>query len=306
MKKTGVMFGLNYRDQSCELGGCINDVVLMAELLMKKYGYSEIKVFTDDTPVKPTKKTILEEITKLVAQSGQYSEIFIHYSGHGGQVSDLGSDESDGCDEIIFPLDFRTAGIIKDDDLNKIIAKSKCDVRAVFDSCHSGTILDLCFQVRYGSEKPTLTVNNAPFLNNGNKKIICVSGSIDSEVSYDAYNKVNGKAMGALTSALYNFLNSGRPAIISDMMLFVRSDLYDKGLPQKPIVSSDDVISPSDFFLTTGPPKPVQNAQKPNKNSKPGRRDINIEAPEFSENPYQNRYSHLISLVVNKKFAILK
>lgn len=37
-------------------------------------------------------------------------------SGHGGQTQDLDGDEDDGYDEVIYPLDFKTAGHITDDD----------------------------------------------------------------------------------------------------------------------------------------------------------------------------------------------
>lgn len=44
---------------------------------------------------------------------------FFHYSGHGGRVSDIHSDEDDSFDETIYPLDFDQfegeSGQIKDD-----------------------------------------------------------------------------------------------------------------------------------------------------------------------------------------------
>jgi hypothetical protein len=40
----------------------------------------------------------------------------IYSSGHGGQTADLDGDEDDGFDEVIYPLDFKQAGHIVDDD----------------------------------------------------------------------------------------------------------------------------------------------------------------------------------------------
>lgn len=37
-------------------------------------------------------------------------------SGHGGQTPDLDGDEDDGYDEVIYPLDFKQAGHIVDDE----------------------------------------------------------------------------------------------------------------------------------------------------------------------------------------------
>ena len=41
--------------------------------------------------------------------------------GHGGQTKDLDGDEDDGYDEVIYPVDFRTAGHIVDDEMHRIM-----------------------------------------------------------------------------------------------------------------------------------------------------------------------------------------
>ena len=43
------------------------------------------------------------------------------HPGHGGQTKDQDGDEDDGYDEVIYPVDFRTAGHIVDDDMHKIM-----------------------------------------------------------------------------------------------------------------------------------------------------------------------------------------
>lgn len=66
--------------------------------------------------------------------------------GHGGQTEDLDGDEDDGFDEVIYPVDFRQTSHIVDDDLHNIVVKPlQPGVRltAIFDSCHSGSVLDL-------------------------------------------------------------------------------------------------------------------------------------------------------------------
>jgi len=94
----------------------------------------------------PTKANILRAMHWLVKDSQPNDSLFFHYSGHGGQTKDLDGDEDDGYDEVIYPVDFRTAGHIVDDDMHAIMVKNlKGGVRltAIFDSCHSGSALDL-------------------------------------------------------------------------------------------------------------------------------------------------------------------
>lgn len=58
----------------------------------------------------------------------------------------MDGDEDDGYDEVIYPVDFRTNGHIVDDLMHDILVKPlQPGVRltAIFDSCHSGSALDL-------------------------------------------------------------------------------------------------------------------------------------------------------------------
>ncbi|GES94302.1 peptidase C14 [Rhizophagus clarus] len=66
--------------------------------------------------------------------------------GHGGQAPDLDGDEDDGYDETIMPLDFQKNGQIIDDTMHDIMVRPLppgVRLTAIFDSCHSGTALDL-------------------------------------------------------------------------------------------------------------------------------------------------------------------
>jgi hypothetical protein len=72
--------------------------------------------------------------------------LFFHYSGHGSQKQDEDSDEVDGYDETIVPVDAKSAGQIVDDEMNAILVRqlpNGARLTAIFDSCHSATALDL-------------------------------------------------------------------------------------------------------------------------------------------------------------------
>lgn len=69
-------------------------------------------------------------------------------AGHGGQTEDLDGDEEDGFDEVIYPVDFKRAGHIVDDYMHQVMVASLLPgvrLTAIFDSCHSGSALDLPF-----------------------------------------------------------------------------------------------------------------------------------------------------------------
>ncbi|PFH53021.1 hypothetical protein AMATHDRAFT_55944 [Amanita thiersii Skay4041] len=150
-KKKALCIGINYAGQQGELRGCINDAMNIRNFLCRKFGYKtqDIVMLTDDAPnpvQKPTKANIIRAMQWLVQGASPDDSLFFHYSGHGGQTKDRDGDEGDGFDEVIYPLDFLTNGHIVDDMMHDIMVKplpAGCRLTAIFDSCHSGSALDL-------------------------------------------------------------------------------------------------------------------------------------------------------------------
>jgi len=150
-KKKALCIGINYFGQDAELRGCINDARNIQQFLCAKFGYrmEDIVMLTDDAQNQrqiPTRENILNAMQWLVQGAQPNDSLFFHYSGHGGQTKDLDGDEADGEDEVIYPVDFQQNGHIVDDIMHEIMVRplpAGCRLTAIFDSCHSGSALDL-------------------------------------------------------------------------------------------------------------------------------------------------------------------
>jgi len=150
-RKKALCIGINYIGSSNALGGCINDAQNMKRFLEMNYGYQsqDIVILTDDARHErqlPTVQNIREAMQWLVRDAQPNDSLFFHYSGHGGQVKDTDGDEEDGYDEVIYPVDFETAGPLTDDELHFTMVSPLppgCRLTSIFDSCHSGSVLDL-------------------------------------------------------------------------------------------------------------------------------------------------------------------
>lgn len=150
-KRRALLIGINYFGQEGELRGCINDTKNLSEYLIQNHGYKreDMVILTDDqqNPVmQPTKHNIINAMQWLVKDAQPNDALFLHFSGHGGQTEDLDGDEEDGHDEVIYPVDFKQAGHIVDDEIHFHVVKPlQAGVRltAIFDSCHSGSVMDL-------------------------------------------------------------------------------------------------------------------------------------------------------------------
>ena len=129
-----------------------NDVSIIKTLLLEQGFIAEnITVLTN---ADATKSGILSamDMLRLKAQKGDV--VYIHFSGHGQQVTDLNGDESDHFDEALIPYDARKRYVsgeyegenhILDDDLNTFLNGLRSKVGAqgkivlVADACHSGS-----------------------------------------------------------------------------------------------------------------------------------------------------------------------
>lgn len=149
--RKALLIGINYIGQKAELKGCINDVQNIKRYLMEKQGYrqEDMVILTDDNRDSlsvPTRANILKACQWLVRNAQPNDSLFFHFSGHGGRTEDLDGDETDGYDDVIYPVDYTKAGFIVDDDLHNILVKPLLPgvrLTALLDCCHSGTGLDL-------------------------------------------------------------------------------------------------------------------------------------------------------------------
>ncbi|KIS71513.1 putative metacaspase [Mycosarcoma maydis] len=149
-KRKALLIGINYFGQNGELRGCINDVRNVQNFLRQRgYKDDDMVVLTDDQRDArsiPTRQNMTAAMHWLVRGAQPGDALFFHYSGHGGQAKATQGDEADGYNETIIPLDYQQAGQIEDDELHAIMVRPLpvgCRLTAIFDSCHSGTALDL-------------------------------------------------------------------------------------------------------------------------------------------------------------------
>ncbi|KXS14033.1 hypothetical protein M427DRAFT_124577 [Gonapodya prolifera JEL478] len=150
-KKKALFVGINYIGSSAQLAGCLNDVKNIKSWVLSNYDFEEKNVLTltddnQDPRMKPSRRNLTAAMRWLVKDAQRGDSLFFHYSGHGGSTQDTHGDEADGNDETIVPLDYESAGQITDDEIFEIMVKplpEGCHLTCIFDSCHSGSVMDL-------------------------------------------------------------------------------------------------------------------------------------------------------------------
>lgn len=151
--KKALLIGIQYATSGSKpLIGPHKDVLDMKRVLMERYGYEErnITMLMDngDPKIEPTRRNIMIKIKELVAGAQAGDHFFFHYAGHGMQMENKDNSEEDGKDEYIVPLPGSNSSdfYIRDNELHKYLVHDLppgCTLVAIFDACHSASLLDL-------------------------------------------------------------------------------------------------------------------------------------------------------------------
>jgi hypothetical protein len=220
-KKRALLVGINYKNTRNELYGCINDVLNISKLLIPR-GYS-CTILTDQTAVKATKKNILDSFRQMLINSVPGDICFFHYSGHGISTIDRNGDELDRRDEMICPCDMN---YISDDEMNLIIRnflQAGVTLFGLFDSCYSGTMLDLKYNY----------LNNVinPKVPDTKTNVIMISGCMDTQTSADTF--IDKSWVGAMTTSFLKSLpnSTSLSSLLRNMRIYLSTNRYSQ-IPQ--------------------------------------------------------------------------
>ncbi|KAI0063751.1 hypothetical protein BV25DRAFT_357160 [Artomyces pyxidatus] len=181
-----LLIGITYGTVRCNgyepLRGPAIDAHAMEDLLLRKYLFkkADVVVMTDEevnqgTHLWPTRQNILKEIDRLVYGARAGDNFVFHYAGHAGQTrATVDQREEDGLDEYLIACDYER---ILNDDLRRLLVDRLprgTRLTAIFDACHSGTLLDLdhyhCDQHVQRSKSETDLQRKVPMLSDAQNR----------------------------------------------------------------------------------------------------------------------------------------
>lgn len=265
-QRRAVTVGINYlnMDQG-RLAGCINDSDTFIHMLTQDFRFkvSDIRQLRDDHPQRmPTRKNITAALNWLVHGARAGDHLFFHYSGHGSQQRDQSHDEMDGQDETLVPSDFRSHGMISDDDLRRLIVlplPAGVRLTVILDCCHSGTALDLPYKVLMNSDGKSADMKKKPagrIPGKSEAEVVLISGCKDTQTSADigAGSAGNDKAAGAMTTSFKTVIEKQADISYFGLLYEMRRFLKSRGFSQVPQLSSEQYLTLTDCFMPEAQP----------------------------------------------------
>ncbi|KAK9073957.1 hypothetical protein SSX86_006551 [Deinandra increscens subsp. villosa] len=269
--KRALLCGVTYDKQKYKLKGTNYDVINIRELLISRFGFpsSSIHILAEmDSHPHPTKRNIQEALKWLVRDNQPGDSLVFYFSGHGVWKPDFFDDELDGFNESICPVDFRTVGIIVDNEINDTIVrplKNGVKLHAIIDACHSGTILDLTNI--YSTKENHWLDNRSPsgvYKGTSGGHAISISGCEDNQLAAEtsAFSESGKQMEGAMT---YSFRKAivEEPGVTYAGLLasmhknileanakgFSLRGLFHRERLQEPLLSSSDVFDVNESFV---------------------------------------------------------
>lgn len=230
------------------------DVLLVVEML-RPAGFSNIETLVNS---KATKAGIVASFKELESRCMDGDVVYIHFSGHGQQMTDCEGDESDGLDEAWIPYDAYKKYCVKDrgekhlsdDEVGRMLTAIRRQVGpngkilVVVDACHSGSATrepDADEGVVRGTWD-NFIIPESRRKRTKTKAVVQDWLSISACKDYQNNYEMKDKKVGKLTCALFEMMQEGKNLsdgqIVDYLVSFMKK--HRGALPQTPVFSGTD------------------------------------------------------------------
>lgn len=244
-KTVALIFGCDdYEAGISPLVGCVNDMNNVRDLLVDKMGVDAKHICAMPNP---TKSKLMEGFDWLIeaTKNKGFSTAFVYFSGHGSHVTDVSGDEIDNRDETIVTTD---GALITDDEINAYLVdnlKSGTKLVGVFDTCHSGTMLDCKYSVEIANSENDGTTSSVQIQNTGLTStqsgidVVTLCSSRDAQVSLAGF--YGGEPSSLFTYYFCNTLRANPTQSLKSLLLNVHKGTSASQIPV--LSSSQDIES---------------------------------------------------------------
>ena len=255
--KRALVIGIGKQeDSSWNMINGDKDVPYVLEML-KNANYEQIITCVNE---KATKAGILAAFQTLIQSCQSDDIIYIHYSGHGQQMKDVGNDEVDALDECWIPYDayrkpsdkYRGEKHLVDDEINMLLNNIRYMIGTggkmlvVVDACHSGDATRGYGETVRGVEDVFKTVKSLLGLSSSEQNVnihsnaerwITLSACASNQVNVEMKNPAVGKLTYAIYTKVKNKEFGSNEEFFKRLRMFVNCNTGSR--PQRPTMTGE-------------------------------------------------------------------
>ena len=279
-----LLIGCTYRDDpAMYLPGAVQDTRAMQHYLTRAgFTPEERRVLIEDNPdALPTRVNILSALRWLVRGAVPGDALFLHFAGHGAH-SDYMSHQEEG--EALAPLDYKTAGLIYEEEIYDIIAgglSGGAKVTCIFDCVKVGKVIELPY---------SLTADSGGFRMTENQDLL--EHHIPSQITSITYASDTG-AVNGLTTAFISTCNAHPVCTYKQLITDMSALMVQRFGPGAPVprLSSSRGFELGDVFSLSAMPEavvfPVGMSSPPNGYQQP-RAVQAVQSRPHIQSPHRN------------------
>ena len=232
------------------------DVPYVLEIL-NDANYGQIITCVDE---KATKAGVVSAFHNLAQSCKPGDIVYIHYSGHGQQMKDMGNDEPDALDECWIPYDayrkpsekYRGEKHLIDDEVNVLLNNIRNRIGdngkllVVVDACHSGDATRGQGEATRGVEDVFEAVKSLLGLSSNGEdagvqsnaeRWVTLSACESDQVNVEMKNPVVGKLTYAIYTNVKNEEFGSNDVFLKHLRIFMNKNTLSR--PQRPVMTGD-------------------------------------------------------------------
>ena len=210
-----------------------------------------------------TKAGIVSAFQTLTQSCQPNDIVYIHYSGHGQQMRDMGNDEADALDECWIPYDayrkpsetYRGEKHLVDDEVNMLLTNIRNKIGGggkmlvVIDACHSGDATRGQGETVRGVEDIFETVKSllgfssskqSTIIHSNTERWITLSACESDQVNIEMKSPAVGKLTYAIYSKVKNREFGNNEEFFKRLRMFVNMNTGSR--PQRPTMTGETTI----------------------------------------------------------------
>lgn len=203
-----------------------------------------------------TKASIVSAFQSLTQSCQPNDIVYIHYSGHGQQMKDIGNDEADALDECWIPYDayrkpsdkYRGEKHLVDDEVNMLLTNIRNKIGndgkmlVVIDACHSGDATRGSSETVRGVEDIFETDKTSLEMisrkqNTNEERWITLSACESNQVNIEMKNPTVGKLTYAIYKKVKNEEFGTNEEFFKRLRMFVNMNTGSR--PQRPTMTGE-------------------------------------------------------------------
>lgn len=244
--------GVNYTAiPSIALTSCQQDIEVSKQKIQALYpDCINIRIVSEASELKPTRKIILEAIRWLVEDIKPGQHIFFHYSGHGGQLIDKAGGVKSIFENCIYPCKGKKLQIILDEEIRKELVEkipkgSKCFIVMDSYSGNASIALEHSWQT---AEDHTLYYVQDIEMPTLEGKVIVLSSYQTEDIPADPAS-IYGQTGGVLSSILPQILDKNDDQLeMKEYMWNILNTLKARGCAKIPQISATRPMGPTQII----------------------------------------------------------